>query len=181
MVLRELSDIVIEGLFDYLDDLEAYMLYQFAAHLDIVTETVVENNEDGINDLLEDLEPSDILPIDDLTKDSDPLVYKSGNSIYSCYFEDLIDYSDFKEELLDTEVEDIEDALNYIGSDFSLFKDSKLYDTLDGLSNELVFSINKLNKFQDSTIAKEFKDELYALNTKITNAIDEYNNSKKGA
>ena len=52
MVLRELSDIVIEGLFDYLDDLEAYMLYQFAARLDIVTETVVENNEDGINDLL---------------------------------------------------------------------------------------------------------------------------------
>ena len=92
-----------------------------------------------------------------------------------------IDYSDFKEELLDTDVEDIEGALNYIGSDFNLFKDNKLYDTLDGLSNELVFSINKLSKFQDSTVAKEFKDELYALNTKITNAIDEYNNSKKGA
>ena len=185
MKLKELNDDIIKDLFAYLSNIkEDYILYKFAKHLDIITETVTENNEYGINDLLEYTDPYNILYIENLIDENDPLIYRSGDSICSCEFEDLIEFNNFENALLDIDTEDIEDALNYIGSDYNLFKDDRLCNTLNSVSDSLKFSIKKLEdldklsiknlEYLNSSMIKELKNDLDHTNTKIKNIIDCY-------
>ena len=78
MKLRDLNTNIRTDLFEYLCNLEDINKYKFVNYLDIITTDFVENSEDGINELLEGFEPSDILRIEDRTERRNTLATKYG-------------------------------------------------------------------------------------------------------
>ena len=175
MKLRDLNTNIRTDLFEYLCNLEDINKYKFVNYLDIITTDFVENSEDGINELLEGFEPSDILRIEDRTERRNTLATKCGDTLYSCDFGDIINYNDLEEKLLDTEVEDIQYVLDYIDSDYTLFKEDKLYDTLGKICDDIRYSINSLIKYKDTPKVNEFITDLDNTKIKIKKAIDKYN------